>query len=296
MRQRCLVIGASGQLGSALCRLLQRAGHEVLETAYQNQKPGQILLDLGRREEIVSILQDLKPKWILVAGAFCNVDRCETEPETCTRINVEGPRAIAQWAKGHDGTVAYYSTDHVFDGSREAHTESDAVHPLNVYAQSKVEAEEMLRECLPEQHLILRTAWLYGPDPARRNFVLRLMDQVSTKRPVQVPVDQWGSPTYTEDLAEATRFLLERGLGGTFHATGPDFLDRVSWAKRVCLKSGLDPNDVVAVPTDQLKQAAPRPLRVRLDCRKLAAAGVGRFRGLEAGLDALRRSPVGTGQ
>ena len=290
MRRRSIVIGASGQLGSALCRLLKRAGHEVLETAYRNRKPGQISLDLGRREETVAILQDLKPEWILVAGAFCKVDQCQRDPKTCIRVNVEGPRAIAQWAKGRDGTVVYYSTDHVFDGSREAHTESDAVHPLNVYARSKVEAEEMLRECLPEQHLILRTAWLYGPDPARRNFVLRLMDQVSAGRPVQVPDDQWGSPTYTEDLAEATRFLLERGLGGTFHATGPDFLDRVSWARQVCAQAGLDLRLVAAVPTDQLKQAAPRPLRVRLDCRKLAAAGVGRFRGLEAGLDALVRS------
>lgn len=284
---RVLVIGASGQLGRALSADFRKE-YEVLETGHRHLAPGQIALDLGRPEAAVAALETIKPALIVLAGAFCNVDGCEQQPDLCRRVNVDGVAAVAEYAALTGARVVFYSTDHVFDGEGESYREADPVNPLNVYARSKAEGEAIVRGTVPARHLIIRTAWLYGPDAGRRNFVLRLVDRLRSGERVAVPADQWGSPTYTEDVAAATRFLVERNAAGTYHATGPELLDRVSLARQVCARFGLDDRQVVPTPTKALRQAARRPLRARLDCGKLMEAGVPAFRTVNEGLEALR--------
>ena len=287
MRKRVVVIGASGQLGRALFAEFQNK-HDVTPTVHRLTAPGQTAIDLAEPESAVEQIRSLRPDWILVAGAFCFVDLCETEQESCLRVNVEGPKAIARYAREQNCRVVYYSTDHVFDGSRPANLEMGPVHPLNFYAQSKWAGEEALREALPDGHLILRTAWLYGMDEAKKNFILRLIMSLSQRQRAMVPMDQWGSPTFTGDLAAVTRFLLEKGRSGTFHATGPDFVNRLELAQQVCLAIGADPHLVQGVTTAELNQKAKRPLKVRLDCRKLQEAGGPPFRSLKQGLEILK--------
>ena len=283
---RALIIGTNGQLGRALSRAFSGA-HEVVESVRQTPGPGQIILDLANAAAALATLHEVKPDVVLIAGAFCNVDLAETEQETCHRVNVKGPQAVAEYARDRDCRVVLYSSDQVFDGALETYRETDAIAPMTMYARSKAEGEAAVREILPDRHLVLRTAWLYGPDAARRNFVLRLVDRVGAGQDVPVPADQWGTPTYTEDLARATRFLVERGLSGTFHAVGPDLIDRVSLARKVCGRFGLDARHVIPKLTSELRQPAPRPLRVRLDCTKIREAGVNGFRGVDVGLEAL---------
>jgi dTDP-4-dehydrorhamnose reductase len=281
-----LLIGGSGQLGTALEAEFSQIC-DVRSTAVSHPRSGQVVLDLADRRAVSELLDQVRPDVVLVAGAMCQVDRCEQEPDRCRRINVDGPGEVAAWASRVGARVVFFSTDHVFDGAQDVYAEDDAVHPLSVYAQTKVEAEDALRALVPDTHLILRTGWVYGPDPQRRNFVLRLIDRLQQGETVEVPRDQVGSPTYTEDLARATRFLLESGAGGTFHATGPETLDRATLALRVCEHFGVDPAGVRPRLTADLGQVARRSLRVVLDCRRLLAAGVPAFRGIRAGLDAL---------
>lgn len=283
---RVLIIGANGQLGGALSRAFSPS-HGVIETVHRHPRPGQRTADLGDPAALRAALLEAMPDLVLIAGAFCHVDLCETEREACWRVNVGGPEAVADYARERACRVVYYSTDQVFDGTRDSFLETDAINPLNVYAQSKAAGEAVLRERLPERHLILRTAWLYGPDPARKNFALRLAQRIAEGSDVPVPSDQWGTPTYTEDVAAATLFLVERGLAGTYHAVGPDVIDRVRLAQLVCERFGLDDRHVVPTPTRELGQAARRPLRVVLDCAKLRQAGAPAFRSLDEGLAAL---------
>ena len=288
MRTRCLLIGASGQLGRALSAELE-GRCEIVGTGLRSRQAGQLPLDLGDPAGAVNYVEDVRPEWIIIAGAYCNVEQAESERRRCMAVNAEGPAAVAAWAQAHGASVVFYSTDSVFDGAKERYAETDEMRPLNAYSESKVRGEELVRQAAPERHLILRTTWLYGPNEPRRNFILRFIDEVRSGRPVPVPDDQWGSPTYSEDLAAATRWLLERGATGTFHAAGPEFVPRVELALRVCDHFGLDPSVVAPTPTDRLGQAARRPLKTRLDCGKLAAAGAPAFRGVDAGLAALRR-------
>lgn len=252
-------------------------------------------LDLADAFATTTLLKGYGPDLVLIAGAMCNVDRCEREPDLCRRINVDGPAAVAAYARRHGSRVVFFSTDHVFDGAQSSYRESDAVNPLSVYARSKMEAEDVIRETVPARHLIIRTGWVYGPDPQRRNFVLRLVDRLQAGDAVNVPADQWGSPTYTDDLAGAARVLVERDEAGTFHATGPELVDRVSLARRVCDTFALDASRIVPQPTSALGQLARRSLRVLLNCDKLHATGAPTFRAVGAGLDALTAMsrPVG---
>lgn len=284
---RSLLIGASGQLGQALSSAFP-PGYEIIEAVCRHARPGQLTVDLADRASIWAALRETEADLILIAGAMCDVDLCELEPGACYRINAMGPQVVAEYARENGGRVVLFSTDHVFDGSTEAYGEYDPVGPLNAYARSKVLAEAVVRQLIPDRYLVIRTSWLYGPDPRRRNFVLRLVDRMIAGESVVVPADQWGSPTYTGDLAEATRFLAEHDHAGTFHATGPEFIDRASFAQRICRHFGLDESWIVPKPTSELGQAARRPLRVRLDCGKLGATASGKFRGIDSGLVSLR--------
>ena len=287
MAGRCLVIGAAGQLGQALSATLRR-DYDVVEAVHRNPQPGQLVIDLEDAPRTIRTVADVQPQWILIAGAFCNVDRAETEREICVQVNADTPQAIAEYARRLGAGVVFYSSDYIFDGTQERYWETDAPAPLNVYAQSKVQGEVAIRELLPNRHLIIRTAWVYGPDDVRRNFVLRLIGDVAAGNQVRVPLDQWGSPTYAEDLARATHVLLQQGKHGTFHATGPEFVDRYTLARRICRCFGLNESLVQGVPTAQLGQLARRPLKVRLDCSRFQALGCVSLRGIDAGLDALK--------
>jgi dTDP-4-dehydrorhamnose reductase len=281
-----LLIGASGQLGQALSAVFR--DHDVVPAAYRHAEPGQRIVDLGEPVSVRLALEATKPDLVLIAGGETHVDGCEADADRCVRVNVRSTQLIAEHARGRGARVVYYSTDYVFDGAARAYVETDPVSPVNVYGRSKAEAEAVLREILPDRHLVLRTSWVYGPDRQRRNFALRVIDVLSQPgEPLRVPCDQYGSPTFTEDLARATYALVERDAGGTFHAAGPEFVDRATLALTICERFGLDGRRIVPTPTSSLGQTARRPLRGRLDCQKLGGTGVAAFRGIDAGLRSL---------
>lgn len=287
MRERVLILGAGGQLGQALAEEL-RQSYAPVEAVHRMPEPGQRLVELTDLSGTIALLDQVRPDWILIAAAFCNVDLCETEQERCRQVNALAPAAIAEWARKNEAAVLYYSTDHVFDGSAPAYSEDDPASPLSVYAKAKMEGEKAVRDQLQERHLILRTSGLYGPESARKNFVVRLVDQLRAGNRMRLPSDQWGSPTYNRDLAAASRFLLEKGFRGTFHAMGPEFMPRIQLARQVCAAFELDEQLLDPVPTAELKQPARRPLRARLRGNKLASTGAPKMRTVEEGLTALR--------
>lgn len=292
---RILLIGGSGQVGTAL-QAVFASSNEVLATACRQPRPGHVRLDLADAAAARTLVDDWRPDLVLLAGAMCRVDHCEQDPDRCMQINVSGPAAVAEAAAARHARTVFFSTDHVFDGTQPLYREDDARHPLSVYARSKTAAEDAIRAAAPGRHVIIRTGWVYGPDLQRRNFVLQLVDRLAAGEKVPVPFDQWGSPTYTDDLAAVVRFLVERGATGTFHATGPEFVDRVSLAHRVCQAFALDSGGVVPTPTSALGQAARRSLAVRLDCTTLQSMGAPQFRHLAAGLPALAGWAASSGQ
>ncbi len=287
MRKKVLILGAGGQLGQALSEEFG-APHELVEAVHRSPQPGQLTAELTDLSGTLALLDRVRPNWILIAAAFCNVDLCETERERGRQVNTLAPGTVAKWARENGAAAVYYSTDHVFDGADDSYSEEDPVSPLSVYARAKVEGEQAVRELLPDRHLILRTSGLYGPEAARKNFVVRLVDQLRAGNRMRLPSDQWGSPTYNRDLAEITRFLLEKELHGTYHATGPEFMSRIQLARQVCAAFDLDEKLLDPVATAEFRQPARRPLRVRLQGERLASTGAPKPRTVAEGLTKLR--------
>ena len=130
-------------------------------------------------------------------------------------------------------------------------------------------AEQIVRETLPDHHLILRTSWVFGPDPQKKNFLWRVRRTLEKGELLVVPSDQHGQPTYGPDLARTARLLVERGARGTYHVVGPQYLSRLAWARLIAEALDLPADLIQGQPTSQLDLAAPRPLHVSLDRMKL---------------------------
>lgn len=165
------------------------------------------------------------PSVVINCAAYTAVDRAEDDRERCWEVNVQGVERLARYCREHGIILVQISTDYVFDGRKKGYDEDDPVNPVNYYGRTKAEAEAIVRNL--EKHYIVRTSWLYGRNG--ENFVEKLL---AKEGPVRVVDDQYGSPTYTKDLAEA--LLRLSGMPyGTYHLTNAGSCTWYEFAKAV---------------------------------------------------------------
>ncbi len=196
---RVLIVGAAGQVGLELQRSFADFGTIV---AVDRES-----VDLAVPEQIRELVQQVKPSVILNAAAYTAVDRAEAEPDLAMAINAEAPRVLAEEARRKGALLVHYSTDYVFDGTKqEAWTEDDPAHPLGVYGASKLAGEEAIRQ-VDAPALTFRTSWVYGPHG--KNFLLTMLRLASERESLSVVDDQVGAPTTSIALANATRTIVE---------------------------------------------------------------------------------------
>ena len=267
-----LIIGGSGQVGGYLRRQFEPTTN-LISTYYSHKQNGLRKLDIGNKQACEDLLGYFRPSLILLPAAMTYVDGCEKEPERCFATNVNGIENIARLAKELQSRLVFFSTDYVFSGRNpEPHEEEDPTGPINAYARSKVLAENIVRKYVPLSHLIVRTAWVYGNDSQEKNFVTALCRRLHRGETIKVPADQWGSPTYAADLAQVTVHMIERCLTGTYHVVGPEWMTRYDFATAICTAYQLDKSRVKPVATEELNQAAARPRKCLLSCKKIAKA------------------------
>lgn len=208
---RILLTGKNGQVGWELQRTLSTLG-EVIAL-------GQADMDLANPDAIRKICGEVKPNLIVNPAAYTAVDKAETEPALALAINGTAPGILAQEAQRLGAALIHYSTDYVFDGSKNTpYTEQDIPNPQNIYGSSKLAGERAI-QAVDVPHLILRTAWVYGR--RGKNFLLT-MQRLARERPLlKVVDDQVGAPTWSRLLAEATTHIVAQGLSrGQGVATG----------------------------------------------------------------------------
>lgn len=204
---RIVVTGGAGQLARAIQQFW--TGHEIL-------LPEEAELDLDRPDAIRAVLQKLRPEVVINAGAFTQVDRCETEVDRAMRINGEAVGWLAAACSSLDAHLVQISTDYVFDGrSTRPYREDDPVGPLSVYGRSKLLGETEAKKAT--SHLVVRTAWLY--DAWGNNFYNTMLRLGAEGRPVRVVDDQHGAPTSCRALARQLQVAVDQGWRGTVHAT-----------------------------------------------------------------------------
>ena len=202
---KILLTGKNGQLGWELQRTLSTLG-EVIAL-------GQADLDLANPDAIRKICRDVKPHLIINPAAYTAVDKAEIEPALAAAINGIAPGIMAQEAQRLGAALIHYSTDYVFDGSKNTpYTEHDIPNPQNVYGSSKLAGERAI-QAVDVPHLILRTAWVYGR--RGKNFLLTMQRMAREKPLLKVVDDQIGAPTWCRLLAEATAQIVAQAITGS---------------------------------------------------------------------------------
>lgn len=265
---RILIIGASGLVGGALYRLCKKHNHTVFGTYNKFPQKELLPLDISDKAKIGEYINRFKPEVVIIPAAYADVDGCEKNPSLCDKINKEGIMNILIAAKPINPLVVFFSTDYVFDGSNGPYAEEDPVNPLSVYAKVKLEMEGYIKNNCPE-FLIIRTCGVFGWEAQNKNFVVRLIDKLGKKESVNIVTDQIGTPTYVENLAAVVCYLIEKNIRGIYHVTGTSILSRFEFAKTVAEVFNLDKSLIKPITTDQIKQAAKRPMKSGLKTEKV---------------------------
>jgi dTDP-4-dehydrorhamnose reductase len=270
---KILLFGREGQVGWELRPLLERRG-DVLA-------PSRAEADIGDVEGLRRFLLRERPRIIVNATAYNEVDRAESEPDAALRINRDAVAVLGEHGKHHGAALIHYSTDFVFDGLKGApYVETDPTNPLSAYGRSKRAGEEALLG-LEAPALVLRTAWVYST--RRKSFVSAILKLARERKELKVVSDQTGNPTFCRDLAEATARLFD-ALGkdpvgaaaeyrGIYHAAGRGACSRYELAQAILELDPKRPEHVAEriepVTSDAFPAPARRPSFAPLDCGKL---------------------------
>jgi dTDP-4-dehydrorhamnose reductase len=268
---RILVTGASGFIGNACLEAFDT--DRIRGTYATRARPGLHHLDLLDREETRRCLRDFRPEAIVHCAARPSVDWCELNPGAARQLNCDTTLNLVTEARSVGARVAFLSTDYVFDGAAGPYDEDAPVRPLNTYGRLKLELEEAI---LGERrgHVVIRTTNVYGFDLESKNFLMVTLPEIARGREVRVAADQYGTPTLVSDLCRTLRGLLEAGATGVFHVAGPDYVNRLEWAREAAATFGLEPGRIVGIHTASLGQPARRPLRPGLRSKRLGAFNV----------------------
>lgn len=197
---RILLTGKTGQVGSELIAALAPLGPVI--ACDRNA------LDLADPDAIVTKVHEVRPEIIVNAAAYTAVDRAESEPELAMAVNGTAPGILAAEAARVGALLVHYSTDYVFDGTKQgAYDEDDVPNPLNVYGRSKLAGERAI-QASGANYLILRTSWVYGA--TGKNFLVTIRQLAAVRDVIKVVDDQTGAPTWCRDIATATGAILAR--------------------------------------------------------------------------------------
>ncbi|NQX66708.1 dTDP-4-dehydrorhamnose reductase [Paenibacillus alba] len=245
---KILVTGANGQLGQDVVRLLG-ADHEV-------HGYGRDQLDITNENQCMEVITAIRPDVVIHSAAYTAVDLAETEVEKAYTVNADGTKNLVLAAEAVGAKFCYISTDYVFDGtSVTPNKEDDLTNPQSVYGKSKRAGEQHV-ESLSSKYFIVRTSWVYGIYGA--NFVKTMLNLAKTRDSLKVVSDQFGSPTYTVDLALFLGQLVETEKYGIYHASNSGVCSWYDFACAIFEESG---SKVTVDPcsTEEFPRPAPRP-------------------------------------
>lgn len=261
-----LVIGASGTVGNAFMKQLEALQIPHAGTYHTRTKKDLVPLDMTDQQATQNLLNELKPEAVIQTAAQPNVDYCEDHRREAWRTNVVGTENVASACRTLNAKHVFISTDYVFDGTTGPYVEEDPVGPINYYATTKVEGE--LRVQTLRNHLIVRTGVVFDADPDSKNFVLRVVNDLSAGRSLKVPLDQIGNPTLASNLAGCTIELAQRGKVGIYNVAGRTIMPRSEFAYLVCRKFQLQDRLIQPVASEELQQKAKRPKKLGLKTEK----------------------------
>lgn len=264
MAERIFITGSNGQLGKALVEKYPNATATDRDT-----------LDISDENQVEAV--DWSNYDVLInAAAYVNADHSETPEgrEITWSANAQGPRNLAKVAINNGLHLIHISSEYVFDGTLQNHSEDEPFAPLSVYGQTKAAAD--LAVSLVPMHHILRTSWVVGNG---HNFVKTMKRLADMRIDPKVVDDQFGRLTFTSELVRAIDHILEKDIkSGTYNLSNSGQVR--SWAEIAALTfelAGHDRDRVKPISTDEYKKDkqpfAPRPMHSDLDLSKIQGTG-----------------------
>jgi dTDP-4-dehydrorhamnose reductase len=261
---RIAIIGAAGQLGSDLVRLLP----DALQFTHAQ-------IEVTDPASVNAALSQAAPELVINTAAYNLVDKAEDERDRAFAINAEGAGNLAAWCAARDATLVHVSTDYVFgldDRRTTPYREEDAAGPLGVYGLSKLRGEELVRAACA-RHFVIRTCGLYGraATKAKGNFVQTMLRLAGERDELRVVHDQRCTPSYTADVAAMIVALLRTQEYGLYHVTNAGSMTWYELACEIFRLKGL-PTRVFPIPSSEYPTKARRPSYSVLDCARAEAA------------------------
>ena len=263
---KILLTGATGQLGRELAKTLAPLGDIMT--------PGRDDFNLAQPESLRYKIRDWRPDIIVNPAAYTAVDQAEIEYEQAYTINAESPKILAEESLRLNVPIIHYSTDYVFDGEKSSpYSEKDEPNPLNVYGGSKLRGEYAIQETT-DQHIILRTSWIYGM--YGNNFLTTMLNLFQEREEISVIDDQIGAPTWSRMVAEATAIIIgninieQEDRWGLYHLSASGDTSWHGFAEAI-RKSSKEPTSVKInkISSDQWSAATIRPMNSLLQNSKV---------------------------
>jgi dTDP-4-dehydrorhamnose reductase len=254
------LIGNKGMLGQEVEKLFKRKRLSYLASDKE--------VDITNYPILQEFTKNIELAWIINCSGYTEVDKAEKEMEKAFLINRDGGKNISKIATEKQAKLIHISTDYVFNGKKDTHlsyTENDKTEPINIYGESKLAGEREIKETF-KKYFILRTAWLYGR--GGKNFVSTMLKLFKEKEEIKVVSDQWGSPTYTVDLAEVIVEIINHDSDkfGIYHFTNEGVTNWYEFActiydkaRRLGLIEDNKKVEIQPIKTEDYPTAARRP-------------------------------------
>lgn len=267
-KKTILIFGTGGLLGSALMRLFQKRGMEIVAMH-------RVDLDVTDPAAVTAALDQIRPHTIINATAINTVDAIEENPEvhaTAILVNTNAPGTLARLAQERGMVLVHYSTDYVFDGRTSSpYIETDVPNPINMYGQTKYDGELAVQKNT-DAYYVIRTSWLYGHttgnNRSKRTFVDIMLGLAETRDRLQVVSDQCSVPTHADDVAQFTYKLLEKPYPfGIYHGINRGQASRYEWAEEIFRLKNISIT-LEPVPAFHFPRAAQAPLYTLLQNTK----------------------------
>ncbi len=273
-RPKCLVVGASGFLGSEVLSLLSKR-FDAVGTGHHSRQAGLVQTDIRDRETFRRLLAEVQPDIVVHCAAHRDPDYCEEHPEDARRLNT-APVEVLATSLPVSVRIVFISSDYVFDGDTPPYGEDAPRRPANVYGQTKAEAEDALRG--RPRTAILRVPVMIGAQQpgGKAGFIERMVESVRAKTPVVIDDVIVRFPTWTRDVAHAVDFLLQKEFEGVVHYSGRRGGTQYGWTVELAHILG-EPAGHVTPSKEIVPRKARRPQDAQLATNKIRALGLDRF-------------------
>jgi len=298
---KLLVTGSTGLVGAKVTILAGKYNFEVYPTHNRQDPlfPNSTKLDITDRDATLDLVREIRPVAVINTAALTNVDYCETHKNEADQVNVEGVKNLSDAAADSNARLVHISTDSVFDGLHGNYSETDVPHPINHYSVTKLESEKAVARI--KSHAIARPSVIYGwrasiqsssESAKAMNFAMYVLDKLRRGEKVRAVTDQYSSPTYADNLANALLLLATLTQNGVFHTAGRSCISRFGFASLLCKAFEYPTELIEPIASSEFVQQAARPRNCCLQVAKAEKALGIQFMTIEEGIDEMKHQRI----